>query len=103
MLLGSTAKMGAGTNVQTKLVASHDLDCPWRPADLEQRAGRIVRRGNENESVCIYRYVTKGTFDVYNWGLVENKQMITIRTAKQNVDRILGLEQEAVRGTEMNR
>ena len=74
VLLGSTAKMGAGTNVQTKLVASHDLDCPWRPADLEQRAGRIVRRGNENESVCIYRYVTKGTFDAYNWGLVENKQ-----------------------------
>ena len=74
VLLGSTAKMGAGTNVQTRLVSSHDLDCPWRPADLEQRAGRIVRRGNENESVRIYRYVTKGTFDAYNWGLVENKQ-----------------------------
>ena len=74
VLLGSTAKMGAGTNVQTKLVASHDLDCPWRPADLEQRAGRIIRRGNENESVRIFRYVTKGTFDAYNWALVENKQ-----------------------------
>ena len=74
ILLGSTQKMGAGTNVQTKLVASHDLDCPWRPADLEQRAGRIVRRGNENEKVQIFRYVTKGTFDAYNWGLVENKQ-----------------------------
>ena len=74
VLLGSTQKMGAGTNVQTRLVASHDLDCPWRPADLEQRAGRIVRRGNENEVVKIYRYVTKGTFDAYNWGLVENKQ-----------------------------
>ena len=74
VLLGSTAKMGAGTNVQTRLVSSHDLDCPWRPADLEQRAGRIVRRGNENETVRIYRYVTKGTFDAYNWGLVENKQ-----------------------------
>ena len=74
VLLGSTQKMGAGTNVQTKLVASHDLDCPWRPADLEQRAGRIIRRGNENETVRIYRYVTKGTFDAYNWGLVENKQ-----------------------------
>lgn len=74
VLLGSTAKMGAGTNVQTKLVASHDLDCPWRPADLEQRAGRIIRRGNENESVRIFRYVTKGTFDAYNWSLVENKQ-----------------------------
>ena len=74
VLLGSTQKMGAGTNVQTRLVASHDLDCPWRPADLEQRAGRIVRRGNLNEKVKIYRYVTKGTFDAYNWGLVENKQ-----------------------------
>ena len=74
ILLGSTQKMGAGTNVQTHLVASHDLDCPWRPADLEQRAGRIVRRGNENGHVRIFRYVTKGTFDAYNWGLVENKQ-----------------------------
>ena len=74
VLLGSTQKMGAGTNVQTKLVASHDLDCPWRPADLEQRAGRIVRRGNENDHVKIYRYVTKGTFDAYTWGLVESKQ-----------------------------
>ena len=74
VLLGSTQKMGAGTNVQTRLVASHDLDCPWRPADLEQRAGRIVRRGNLNEKLKIYRYVTKGTFDAYNWGLVENKQ-----------------------------
>ena len=74
ILLGSTQKMGAGTNCQTKLVASHDLDCPWRPADLEQRAGRIIRRGNENEKVRIFRYVTKGTFDAYNWGLVENKQ-----------------------------
>ena len=74
VLLGSTQKMGAGTNVQTKLIASHDLDCPWRPADLEQRAGRIVRRGNENEKVRIFRYVTKGTFDAYTWGLVESKQ-----------------------------
>jgi len=74
ILLGSTQKMGAGTNVQTKLVASHDLDCPWRPADLEQRAGRIVRRGNENGHVKIFRYVTKGTFDAYTWGLIESKQ-----------------------------
>ena len=74
VLLGSTQKMGAGTNVQTKLIASHDLDCPWQPADLEQRAGRIVRRGNENEKVRIFRYVTKGTFDAYTWGLVESKQ-----------------------------
>ncbi|MCM1222766.1 MAG: helicase C-terminal domain-containing protein, partial [Lachnospiraceae bacterium] len=74
VLLGSTQKMGAGTNVQKRLIASHDLDCPWRPADLEQRAGRIVRRGNENSRVQIYRYVTKGTFDAYTWGLVESKQ-----------------------------
>ncbi|WP_243152251.1 N-6 DNA methylase [Pseudoflavonifractor sp. 524-17] len=74
ILLGSTQKMGAGTNCQTRLIASHDLDCPWRPADLEQRAGRIVRRGNENKQVKIFRYVTKGTFDAYTWGLVENKQ-----------------------------
>ncbi len=67
ILLGSTQKMGAGTNVQTKLIASHDLDCPWRPADLAQRAGRIVRRGNENKQVKIFRYVTKGTFDAYTW------------------------------------
>lgn len=74
VLLGSTQKMGAGTNVQKRLIASHDLDCPWRPADLEQRAGRILRRGNDNPKVKIFRYVTKGTFDAYNWGLVENKQ-----------------------------
>ena len=74
VLLGSTQKMGAGTNAQNKLVASHDLDCPWRPADLEQRAGRIIRRGNENKKVKIFRYVTKGTFDAYTWGLVESKQ-----------------------------
>ncbi len=74
ILLGSTQKMGAGTNVQTKLIASHDLDCPWRPSDLEQRAGRIVRRGNENAKVKIFRYVTKGTFDAYTWGIVEAKQ-----------------------------
>ena len=74
VLLGSTQKMGVGPNVQTRLVASHDLDCPWRPADLEQRAGRIIRRGNENKKVRIFRYVTKGTFDAYTWGLVESKQ-----------------------------
>ena len=74
VLLGSTAKMGAGTNVQDRIVASHDLDCPWRPADLEQRAGRSLRQGNRNASVKMFKYVTKGTFDAYNWGLVENKQ-----------------------------
>lgn len=71
ILLGSTSKMGAGTNVQTLLYASHDLDCPWRPADLEQRAGRIIRQGNTNEKVHIYRYVTKGTFDTYMWVRLE--------------------------------
>ena len=67
ILMGSTQKMGAGTNVQNKLIALHDLDVPWRPADLEQRAGRIVRQGNENEKVNIYRYVTENTFDSYLW------------------------------------
>ncbi|MBS5138730.1 MAG: helicase [Clostridium sp.] len=74
VLLGSTQKMGAGSNVQTKLIALHHLDCPWRPSDIEQREGRILRQGNENPEVKIYQYVTKGTFDAYNWGLVENKQ-----------------------------
>ncbi len=74
ILLGSTQKMGAGTNVQTKLVALHDLDCPWRPSDLEQRSGRIIRQGNTNEKVDIFRYVTKDTFDAYMFQLVENKQ-----------------------------
>ena len=74
ILMGSTQKMGAGTNVQNKIIASHDLDCPWRPADLEQRAGRTVRQGNENPKVGLYRYVTEGTFDAYCWQLVEGKQ-----------------------------
>ena len=65
ILLGSTAKMGAGTNVQNKIIASHDIDCPWRPSDLEQRAGRTVRQGNENPKVHLYRYVTEDTFDAY--------------------------------------
>lgn len=74
ILFGSTQKMGAGTNVQNKLIALHDLDVPWRPSDLEQRAGRIVRQGNENEKVEIYRYVTENTFDAYLWQTIENKQ-----------------------------
>ena len=74
ILIGSTQKMGAGTNVQTKLIALHDLDVPWRPADLEQRAGRIVRQGNENKNVEVYRYVTENTFDAYLWQMIENKQ-----------------------------
>ena len=74
ILMGSTQKMGAGTNVQNKLIAMHDLDVPWRPADLEQRAGRIVRQGNENAEVTIYRYITENTFDAYLWQTIENKQ-----------------------------
>ena len=74
VLLGSTAKMGAGTNVQRLLVAEHHLDCPWRPADIEQREGRIIRQGNQNATVHIYRYVTKVTFDAYMWATLEAKQ-----------------------------
>lgn len=74
ILLGSTQKMGTGTNVQNRLIATHDLDVPWRPADLEQRAGRIVRRGNKNDKVKIFRYVTENTFDSYLWQTIENKQ-----------------------------
>ena len=74
VLIGSTLKMGAGTNVQDKLIALHDLDCPWRPRDLTQRKGRIERRGNDNKNVHVYRYVTEGTFDAYLWQTVENKQ-----------------------------
>jgi len=74
VLLGSTFKMGAGMNVQDRLVAIHDLDCPWRPRDLEQRAGRIVRQGNKNDEVHIYRYVTENTFDAYLYQILENKQ-----------------------------
>ena len=87
ILIGSTSKMGAGTNVQDRLVASHDLDCPWRPSDLEQRAGRIIRQGNTNSDVYIYRYVTEGTFDAYLYQLVENKQKFIsqIMTSKSPV------------------
>ena len=66
--------MGAGTNVQDRLIASHDLDCPWRPRDLKQRLGRIERQGNQNEKVRVYRYVTEGTFDAYLWQTIETKQ-----------------------------
>ena len=87
VLMGSTQKMGAGTNVQDRLIALHDLDCPWRPSDLQQRLGRIVRQGNENEEVEIYRYVTEGTFDAYLYQLVENKQkfIAQIMTSKAPV------------------
>ena len=87
VLLGSTQKMGAGTNVQDRLVALHDLDCPWRPGDLEQRKGRIVRQGNRNDKVHIYRYVTENTFDAYLWQTIENKQKFIsqIMTSKSPV------------------
>ena len=87
VLLGSTAKMGAGTNVQDRLVALHDLDCPWRPGDLAQRKGRIERQGNPNPLVHVYRYVTEGTFDAYLWQTVENKQKFIsqIMTSKSPV------------------
>ena len=87
VLIGSTQKMGAGTNVQDRLIALHDLDCPWRPSDLAQRLGRIVRQGNQNPEVEIYRYVTENTFDAYLYQLVENKQkfIAQIMTSKTPV------------------
>ena len=87
VLLGSTSKMGAGTNVQDRLVAIHDLDCPWRPGDLQQRKGRIERQGNQNEKVHVFRYVTEGTFDAFLWQTVENKQKFIsqIMTSKSPV------------------
>jgi hypothetical protein len=87
VLIGSTAKCGAGTNIQDRLVALHDLDCPWRPGDLTQRSGRIERQGNLNEEVNIYRYVTEATFDAYLWQTVENKQKFIsqIMTSKSPV------------------
>ena len=86
-LLGSTAKMGAGTNVQDRLIALHHLDVPWRPSDIEQQEGRILRQGNMNDKVKIFRYVTKGTFDSYSWQLIENKQKFIgqIMTSKSPV------------------
>lgn len=87
VLIGSTQKMGAGTNVQNRLIALHHLDCPWRPSDLEQREGRIIRQGNINKEVEIFRYVTEATFDSYMWQLVENKQkfIAQIMTSKSPV------------------
>ena len=93
ILIGSTSKMGAGTNVQNKLIASHDLDCPWKPRDMEQRRGRMVRQGNENKKVQLFRYVTKDTFDAYLFQTLENKQrfisqIMTSKTPARNCDDI---------------
>ena len=87
ILIGSTPKLGAGTNVQDRLVALHHLDCPWKPSDLEQQEGRILRQGNRNEKVKIFRYVTEGTFDAYMWQILENKQKFIsqIMTSKSPV------------------
>lgn len=87
VLLGSTSKCGAGTNIQDKLTALHHLDCPWRPSDLEQREGRIIRQGNENSDVDVFRYVTESTFDAYLYQMIENKQRFIsqIMTSKSPV------------------
>ena len=93
ILFGSTSKMGAGMNVQTKLIALHHLDCPWRPSDIEQREGRILRQGNENEEVQIFRYVTEGSFDAYSYQLVQNKatfinQIMTASVGTRSIEDI---------------
>ena len=100
VLIGSTAKMGAGTNCQDRLIALHDLDCPWRPGDLEQRSGRIVRQGNMNPDVQIYRYATEGTFDSYLWQTVENKQKFIsqIMTSKSPVRSCEDIDEAALAG-----
>ncbi len=98
VLIGSTFKMGAGTNVQKRLIAEHHLDCPWRPADLEQREGRIIRQGNENPTVEIFTYVTKETFDAYLYQLVENKQKFIgqIMTSKSPVRSAEDVDEQAL-------
>lgn len=98
VLLGSTPKMGTGTNVQDKLIAIHDLDIPWRPADMEQRKGRIVRQGNQNSKVHVYRYVTKGTFDAYSYQTLESKQRFIsqIMTSKSPVRKCEDVDQQAL-------
>ena len=103
VLLGSTAKMGTGTNVQKRLIAVHDLDIPWRPADLEQRAGRIIRQGNENKNVQIFRYVTKRTFDAYSYQTLENKQKFIsqIMTSKTPARKCEDVDQQALTYSEI--
>lgn len=103
MLLGSTQKMGAGTNVQTRLIALHDLDCPWRPSDLQQRLGRIERQGNLNDEVEVYRYVTESTFDAYLYQLVESKQkfIAQIMTSKSPVRAAADVDETALSYAEL--
>ena len=103
VLLGSTQKMGAGTNVQSRLVALHDLDCPWRPSDLQQRLGRIERQGNQNEEVEVFRYVTENTFDAYLYQLVENKQKFIsqIMTSKSPVRAAADVDETALSYAEL--
>lgn len=98
VLIGSTFKMGAGTNVQQKLVALHHLDIPWRPSDIEQREGRMIRQGNENSNVEVYRYVTKGTFDAYMWQTIENKQKFIsqVMTSKSPVRSCEDIDEQAL-------
>lgn len=98
ILLGSTSKMGAGTNVQDRLIALHHLDVPWRPSDIEQREGRIIRQGNENDKVYIYRYITENTFDAYSWQTIENKQKFIsqIMTSKAPVRSCEDIDESAL-------
>lgn len=95
--------MGTGTNVQKKLIVVHDLDIPWRPADLKQRAGRIIRQGNENKQVQIFRYVTKGTFDAYSYQTLENKQKFIsqIMTSKTPAIKCEDVDQQALTYSEI--
>ena len=105
ILMGSTFKMGAGTNVQDRIIASHDLDCPWRPRDLEQRAGRTIRQGNQNPKVEIIRYVTEGTFDAYLYQTIENKQkyISQIMTAKSPARSVEDIDEVALSYAEIRR
>ncbi|WP_434967784.1 helicase-related protein [Janibacter indicus] len=87
VLIGSTTKMGVGTNIQARAVALHHLDCPWRPADIEQREGRILRQGNHNPEVSIFRYVVEGSFDAYSWQTVERKAKFIDQLMRGSLDR----------------
>ena len=99
VLIGSTAKMGAGTNVQKKLIALHHLDVPWRPSDVEQREGRILRQGNENPEVQIYRYVTEGSFDAYSWQTIETKHKFIAQIMR---GKVVGRNMEDIDDSSLN-